>query len=54
VFGTGGQSVQMMVARIKEAIDKFGALPEITPFAVDLGKRLEQWGKLTMELVRLP
>jgi len=50
VFGTGGKSVQMMAARIKEAIDKFGPLPEVTPLAAELGKRLEQWGKLTMEL----
>jgi len=50
VFGTAGKSVQMMAARIKEAIDKFGTLPEVTPLAVGLGKRLEQWGKLTMEL----
>ena len=50
VFGTGGKSVQMMVARIKEAIDKYGALPEVTPFAMELGKRLEQWGRLTAEL----
>jgi hypothetical protein len=50
VFGTGGKSVQMMSTRIKEAIDKFGALPEVKPFAAELGKRLEQLGKLTMEL----
>jgi hypothetical protein len=50
VFGTGGKSIQMMIARIREAIDKFGALPEVAPFAAELGKRLEQWGKLTMEL----
>jgi hypothetical protein len=50
VFGTGGKSVQMMVARIREAIDKFGSMPEVAPFAVEMGKRLEQWGKLTMEL----
>jgi len=50
VFGTGGQSVQMMVARIREAIEKFGSLPEVAPLAADLGKRLEQWGKLTMDL----
>jgi len=50
VFGTGGKSVQMMAARIKEAIDKFGSLPEVTPLAVGLGKRVEQLGKLTMEL----
>jgi alkylation response protein AidB-like acyl-CoA dehydrogenase len=50
VFGTGGKSVQMMVARIKEAIDKYAALPEVTPLAVELGKRLEQWGRLTAEL----
>jgi hypothetical protein len=50
VFGTGGKSVQMMVARIKEAIDKYAALPEVTPLAAELGKRLEQWGRLTAEL----
>jgi alkylation response protein AidB-like acyl-CoA dehydrogenase len=50
VFGTGGKSVQMMVARIKEAIDKYAALPEVTPLAMELGKRLEQWGRLTAEL----
>jgi alkylation response protein AidB-like acyl-CoA dehydrogenase len=50
VFGTGGKSVQMITARIKEAIDKFGPLPEVAPLAAELGKRLEQLGKLTMEL----
>jgi alkylation response protein AidB-like acyl-CoA dehydrogenase len=50
VFGTGGKSVQMMVERIREAITKFGPLPEVTPMATELGKRLDQWGKLTMEL----
>jgi alkylation response protein AidB-like acyl-CoA dehydrogenase len=50
VFGTGGKSQQMISARIVEAIQKFGALPEIAPLAADLGKRLEQWGKLTAEL----
>jgi len=50
VFGTGGKSVQMMVERIREAITKFGPLPELTPMATELGKRLDQWGKLTMEL----
>ena len=50
VFGTGGKSVQMMAGRIKDAIDKFGGSPETAPFAAELGKRVEQWGKLTMEL----
>src|SRR5690606_24381319 len=50
VFGTGGKSVQMMAGRIKDAIEKFGVLPEVAPFAAELGKRTEQWGKLTMEL----
>ena len=50
VFGTGGKSVQMMVDRIREAIEKFGGLPEVAGFAADLGKRLEQWGRLTAEL----
>jgi 3-(methylsulfanyl)propanoyl-CoA dehydrogenase len=50
VFGTGGKSVQMMVERIREAITKFGPLPEVAPMATELGKRLDQWGKLTMEL----
>jgi hypothetical protein len=50
VFGTGGKSVQMMVERIREAMAKFGDLPEVAPMASELGRRLEQWGKLTMEL----
>jgi alkylation response protein AidB-like acyl-CoA dehydrogenase len=50
VFGTGGKSVQMMASRIKDAIDKFGGSPETAPLAAELGKRVEQWGKLTMEL----
>jgi hypothetical protein len=50
VFGTGGKSVQMMAGRIKDAIDKFGGMPEVAPLAAELGKRMEQWGKLTMEL----
>jgi hypothetical protein len=29
---------------------KFGDLPEVAPMASELGRRLEQWGKLTMEL----
>lgn len=50
VFGTGGKSQQMISARIVESIQKFGSLPEVAPLAADLGKRLEQWGKLTGEL----
>jgi alkylation response protein AidB-like acyl-CoA dehydrogenase len=50
VFGTGGKSVMMMSDRIREAITKFGSLPEVAPLAAELGKRLDQWGKLTMEL----
>jgi hypothetical protein len=50
VFGTGGKSVQMMVERIREAITRFSDLPEVAPMANELGRRLEQWGKLTMEL----
>jgi alkylation response protein AidB-like acyl-CoA dehydrogenase len=50
VFGTGGKSQQMISARIVESIQKFGTLPEVAPLAADLGKRLEQWGKLTGEL----
>ena len=50
VFGTGGKSQQMIAARIVESIQKFGPLPDVAPFAADLGKRLEQWGKLTAEL----
>jgi hypothetical protein len=50
VFGTRGKSQQMMAARIREAIEKFGALPEVAAMAGDLGKRLEQWDKLTLEL----
>ncbi|HET9694249.1 MAG TPA: acyl-CoA dehydrogenase C-terminal domain-containing protein [Steroidobacteraceae bacterium] len=50
VFGTGGKSQQMIAARMVESIQKFGSLPELAPFAADLGKRLEQWGRLTTEL----
>jgi alkylation response protein AidB-like acyl-CoA dehydrogenase len=50
VFGTGGKSVQMMVERIREAITKFSTLPDVAPMANELGRRLDQWGKLTMEL----
>jgi alkylation response protein AidB-like acyl-CoA dehydrogenase len=50
VFGTGGKSQQMITARIVDSIRKFGGMPEIAPFATDLGKRLEQWGRLTAEL----
>jgi len=50
VFGTGGKSQQMISARIVDAIQKFGSLPEVAPLAADLGRRLEQWGRLTAEL----
>jgi hypothetical protein len=50
VFGTGGKSQQMISTRILESMQKFGALPQVAPFAAELGKRLEQWGKLTAEL----
>jgi hypothetical protein len=50
VFGTGGKSQQMISARMVESIQKFGSLPELAPLAADLGKRLEQWGKLTAEV----
>jgi hypothetical protein len=50
VFGTRGKSQQMMVARIRETIEKFGPLPEVAGMATDLGRRLEQWDKLTLEL----
>ena len=35
---------------IVDSIKKFGGLPEIAPLAADLGRRLEQWGRLTAEL----
>jgi hypothetical protein len=50
VFGTGGKSVQLMTERIREAIVKFSDLPEVAPLATDLGRRLDQWVKLTQEL----
>jgi hypothetical protein len=40
----------MISARIVESIQKFAPLPEVAPLAAELGKRLEQWGKLTGEL----
>ena len=33
----------MIAARMVDSIQKFGTLPEVAPFAADLGKRLEQW-----------
>jgi hypothetical protein len=50
VFGTRGKSQQMMVARMRETIEKYGSLPEIAAMAAELGRRLEQWDKLTLEL----
>ena len=50
VFGTGGKSQQMITARIVESIKAYGSLPQVAPFAAEMGKRLEQWGKLTAEL----
>jgi len=50
VFGTGGKSQQAVAARIREAIAKYADLPEVAPLGVELEKRLEQWGRLTMEL----
>ncbi|MCE3284580.1 MAG: putative dehydrogenase [Steroidobacteraceae bacterium] len=50
VFGTGGKSQQMISARMVDSIQKFGTLPDVSPFAAELGKRLEQWNKLTAEL----
>ncbi len=50
VFGTGGKSQQMMSGRIRESIAKFGVLPQLAAFAADLGKRVDQWDRLTAEL----
>jgi alkylation response protein AidB-like acyl-CoA dehydrogenase len=50
VFGTRGKSQQMMVGRIRETIEKFGSVPEVAGMATDLGRRLEQWDKLTLDL----
>jgi alkylation response protein AidB-like acyl-CoA dehydrogenase len=50
VFGTGGKSQQMIAARMTESMQKFGVLPEVAPLAAELGRRLEQWNRLTAEL----
>jgi alkylation response protein AidB-like acyl-CoA dehydrogenase len=50
VFGTGGKSQQMMAARIRDAVQKFGELPEVAPLAQELGRRVDQWDRLTAEL----
>jgi alkylation response protein AidB-like acyl-CoA dehydrogenase len=50
VFGTGGKSQQMMAARIREAVQKFGELPEVAALAQELGRRVDQWDRLTAEL----
>jgi Acetyl-CoA dehydrogenase C-terminal like len=39
-----------LAARVADSIRKFGGIPEIAPLAADLGRRLEQWGRLTAEL----
>ena len=51
VFGTGGKSQQMMSGRIRESIDEIRrACRELAAFAADLGKRVDQWDRLTAEL----
>ncbi|HEX7373947.1 MAG TPA: acyl-CoA dehydrogenase C-terminal domain-containing protein [Steroidobacteraceae bacterium] len=50
VFGTGGKSQQAMARRIRDAIEKFGALPDVAALAQDLARRVDQWDRLTMEL----
>jgi alkylation response protein AidB-like acyl-CoA dehydrogenase len=50
VFGTGGKSQQMMAARMRDSIAKFGAVPELAALGVELGKRVDQWDRLTAEL----
>ena len=50
VFGTRGKSQQAMVARIRETIEKFASMTEVAGMATDLGRRLEQWDKLTLDL----
>jgi len=50
VFGTRGKSQQAVAARIREAIAKFGSVPEVAPLAAELAKRVDQWDRLTLEL----
>jgi alkylation response protein AidB-like acyl-CoA dehydrogenase len=50
VFGTRGKSQQLMVARIRETIAKFSSVAEVAGMATELGRRLEQWDKLTLDL----
>jgi hypothetical protein len=50
VFGTGGKSAQMMVAAHSRGDRRSSAIAGGGGLATDLGKRLEQWGRLTAEL----
>ncbi len=50
VFGTRGKSQQMMVGRIRETIAEFKDVQEVAELSAELGRRLEQWDKLTLEL----
>ncbi len=50
VFGTGGKSQQAVARRIRDAIEKFGGIPEVAALAADLARRVDQWDRLTMEL----
>jgi alkylation response protein AidB-like acyl-CoA dehydrogenase len=50
VFGTGGKSQQMMATRVRDAVQKFGSLPEVAPLAQELARRVDQWDRLTAEL----
>jgi len=50
VFGTRGKSQQAAAGRIREAIAKFGNVPEVTALATELAKRVDQWDRLTLDL----
>jgi len=50
VFGTRGKSQQMMVGRVRETIAEFDGVKEVAELSAELGRRLEQWDKLTLEL----
>ena len=50
VFGTGGATQRAMMERMQQTIKKFGDVPELAPLAAELGKRLEEWGALAMQL----
>ena len=50
VFGTGGKSQQMVTGTIRKYVEGFADVPELAEMSGVLGKRLDQWDRLTAVL----